>query len=246
MLEKAAAKLIKKLQLKKHRKNESLFVVEGDKIVKEALKSSFPIAMAYATSNWIAHSGLSTSESRLFKEVDKKELKKISSLTSPQEVLVVLEIPKIENHVECTSQLVLALDRVKDPGNLGTIIRIADWFGIQHIMCSDDCVDSFNPKVLQATMGSIFRVKMHYLDLEKWLKSQDCSVYGATLGGKNLWQEKLEKKGVLLMGNEATGISEDLMKLVNRPIAIPSFGGAESLNVAVATAIFCAEFSKLN
>ena len=246
MLEKATAKLIKKLQQKKQRKKENLFVVEGEKIVREAMQSDFRINMAFATKEWLDDSGVLNSERSVFKEVDSKELKKISSLSSPQEVLAVLEIPKKSDVPISGNKLILALDRIQDPGNLGTIIRIADWFGISDVVCSEDCVDAFNPKVLQATMGSVFRVRVHYLNLEKWLKDQDADVYGALLGGKNLWQQELKKEGVLLMGNESSGISEELMKLVTIPVSIPSFGGAESLNVAVATAIICAEFSKLS
>src|SRR5690606_23604286 len=140
----------------KQRKKENLFVVEGEKIVREAMQSDFRINMAFATKEWLDDSGVLNSERSVFKEVDSKELKKISSLSSPQEVLAVLEMPKNSDVPISGNKLILALDRIQDPGNLGTIIRIADWFGISDVVCSEDCVDAFNPKVLQATMGSVF------------------------------------------------------------------------------------------
>lgn len=246
MLGKAQAKLIKMLQQKKQRKKEGLFVVEGDKMVRESLNSKFNIHKVFATENWLYKTGVLAPETQFLQIAEESELKKISSLTTPQEVLAIIEIPSFKLDADPQNQLVLALDKVKDPGNLGTIIRIADWFGIKDIVCSNDCVDVYNPKVIQATMGSIFRVKIHYLELKEWLEKQNCTIYGAVLNGENLWKEKLDAHGILLMGNESKGVSDELLKLINKPLAIPSFGGAESLNVAVATAIFCAEFSKIN
>ena len=147
-------------------------------------------------------------------------------------------------------ELIIALDDIRDPGNLGTIIRIADWFGIHHILCSQTCVDAFNPKVIQATMGSIARVNLYYVDIAPYLKEFDV-VYAAVLNGKNIYSEKLSKNGVVLIGNESRGISEKLMKHVTHQLSIPRFSGSatknndiDSLNAAIATAVICSEFRR--
>lgn len=245
MLGKAQAKLIKMLQQKKQRKKQGLFVVEGDKMVREALVSTFVLRNAYATENWIEKSGLKPHILKFFTRADQSILDKASFLNTPPEVLAVLEIPKHKMQIDPGKELILALDQIQDPGNLGTIIRIADWFGISDIVCSKDCVDAFNPKVVQSSMGSIFRVKIHNLDLKYWLDNQYCTIYGAVLQGRNLWEGNLQASGILLMGNESSGVSEELIKLIDQPLTIPAFGKAESLNVAVATGIFCAEFAKI-
>jgi TrmH family RNA methyltransferase len=173
------------------------------------------------------------------------ELKKISALATPNSCLAVFKIPKDKEMKE--SGLILALDDVRDPGNLGTIIRLCDWFGIETLFCSDETVDIYNPKVVQATMGSISRVNVVYGDLENFLVKTKLTVFGTFMDGKNIYQESLPKEGIIVMGNEANGISEAVEKLVTDRIAIPRFGNlqiTESLNVATATAIILSEFKR--
>lgn len=213
-------------------------------MISELLSSDFEMQKLYIIDSYSNAALLDGIPSDKVVRVSERELKKISSLTSPQQLLAVVDIQNSKHQIDCRKQLVLALDNVKDPGNLGTIIRTADWFGIKQLVCSTDCVDVYNTKVVQASMGSIFRMQVSYKKLSEWLKEQDCTIYGAHLKGKDLWKENLSKSGVLLMGNESKGISEELMELVSIPLKIPSKGKAESLNVAIATAIFCAAFSR--
>lgn len=192
--------------------------------------------------------------SKVSKKIDieiikEEEMQRISTFTNASECLAIVEIPSMPRKVELNSEyiqnnLVLALDGVRDPGNLGTIIRIADWFGIQHIICSEDTVELYNPKVVQSTMGSILRVDLHYIDLKEFLSQhQDGKIWGALLNGEDVYSISEPRKGILLMGSESHGIHSDHLKYINKPITIPNFGGsAESLNVAVATAILCSEF----
>ena len=183
-------------------------------------------------------------------EVTDEELKKVSFLQHPQQVLAVFRQATSGDYSINTSELSLALDGVQDPGNLGTIIRIADWFGITHIYCSQDTADVYNPKVVQATMGSIARVKVEYGDLLGLVESlpADVPVYGTLLDGDNIYQQKLENRGLIVMGNEGKGISPELAKKVNHKLLIPNFpegrATADSLNVAIATAITCSEFRR--
>lgn len=244
MLSQAQEKFIRQLQKKKYRKKEASFIAEGEKIVNELISSNLSIQNIYALESWVKKAQLNKELNSKVNIITEKQLKKISALTTAQEVMAVVDIPKELRVLDCKENLVLALDNVKDPGNLGTIIRTADWFGIKQIVCSPECVDAFNPKVVQASMGSIFRVQLHYKNLYDWLNSLDCEVYAAHLKGKNLWKAELHNSGVLLMGNESMGISDELMQLVSSSLKIPAKGKAESLNVAVATAIFCAAFSR--
>lgn len=233
-------KFVKSLAQKKFRTEYNCFVVEGEKLVHELIDSDFEIEVMYALKDWIEENQHDKAE-----EVSAKELASISLLKTPNQVLAVVKQKKepLPNTINSFS---VVLDKIQDPGNLGTIIRTADWFGIKTIICSDDSVDVYNPKVIQATMGSLFRVNVVYTNLTDFFKEYNSLfVYGAMLDGENVYQKTLNKKGsVLLMGNESKGISESLLPFITDKILIPKIGHAESLNVASATAILCAEFTK--
>ena len=240
MLSKNQIKLITSLQQKKYRKQEQLFFAEGVKVVQELLHSNFELQELFTTKQDF----LSVSKDKLH-AISEAELKKISALATPNSCLAVFKIPKAKETKE--SGLILALDDVRDPGNLGTIIRLCDWFGIETLFCSEETVDIYNPKVVQATMGSISRVNVVYGDLENFLVTTKLTVFGTFMDGKNIYQESLPNDGVIVMGNEANGISEAVEKLVTDRIAIPRFGDlqiTESLNVATATAIILSEFKR--
>ena len=240
MLSKNQIKLITSLQQKKYRKQEQLFFAEGVKVVQELLHSNFELQELFTTKQDF----LSVSKDKLH-AISEAELKKISALATPNSCLAVFKIPKAKEMKE--SGLILALDDVRDPGNLGTIIRLCDWFGIETLLCSEETVDIYNPKVVQATMGSISRVNVVYGDLENFLVKTKLTVFGTFMDGKNIYQESLPNDGVIVMGNEANGISEAVEKLVTDRIAIPRFGDlqiTESLNVATATAIILSEFKR--
>lgn len=247
MISKNKIKYIRSLELKKNRNKEGKFVAEGFKVVDDLLALQ-PADLIVATGEWLRdkHFGAETEVI----EVTDEELKKVSFLQHPQQVLAVFRQATSEDYSINTSELSLALDGVQDPGNLGTIIRIADWFGITHIYCSQDTADVYNPKVVQATMGSIARVKVEYGDLLGLVESlpADVPVYGTLLDGDNIYQQQLENRGLIVMGNEGKGISPALAKKVNRRLLIPNFpegrATADSLNVAIATAITCSEFRR--
>ena len=247
MISKNKIKYIRSLELKKNRNKEGKFVAEGFKVVDDLLALQ-PADLIVATGEWLRdkHFGAETEVI----EVTDEELKKVSFLQHPQQVLAVFKQATSGNYSINTSELSLALDGVQDPGNLGTIIRIADWFGITHIYCSQDTADVYNPKVVQATMGSIARVKVEYGDLLGLVESlpADVPVYGTLLDGDNIYQQKLENRGLIVMGNEGKGISPALAKKVNHKLLIPNFpegrATADSLNVAIATAITCSEFRR--
>ncbi|WP_066221393.1 RNA methyltransferase [Formosa haliotis] len=238
MLSKNQIKLINKLKLKKHRVESNLFVAEGIKTIKELLQSDLKLQHLYTTESFNIESTLET----LISEAD---LKRISFLTTPNQALAVFEIPKAK--AIDLSQLCVALDDVRDPGNLGTIIRLCDWFGIRDLICNKGTVDCFNPKVVQATMGSITRVNISYLDLEYFLKEAEVPIFGAFMDGENVYTHTLPNSGILVMGNEANGISTPIEALITEKIAIPRFGdlkATESLNVATATSILLSEFKR--
>lgn len=247
MISKNKIKYIRSLELKKNRNKEGKFVAEGFKVVDDLLALQ-PADLIVATGEWLRdkHFGAETEVI----EVTDEELKKVSFLQHPQQVLAVFRQATSGDYSINTSELSLALDGVQDPGNLGTIIRIADWFGITHIYCSQDTADVYNPKVVQATMGSIARVKVEYGDLLGLVESlpADVPVYGTLLDGDNIYQQKLENHGLIVMGNEGKGISPALVKKVNHKLLIPNFpegrATADSLNVAIATAITCSEFRR--
>jgi rRNA methylases len=253
MLSKNKIKFVKSLELKKNRTETGLFVAEGEKIVPELLLSNLDVTYLAATSIWIeqnTHLPLTRcSETDI---VSYDELKKISFLKTPQQVVCVAKIPTYPLQVsDLTNKLSLLLDTVQDPGNLGTILRIADWFGIEDVICSRETADAFNPKVVQSTMGAITRVKVYYENLEEILpeiKNCGIPIYGTTLNGGNIYASELTTNGIIMMGNESKGISPELMPYLNHQLFIPFFPEdqkrSESLNVGVATAIVCAEFRR--
>lgn len=234
MLGKNEIKQIRSLSQKKFRDESGLFVVEGEKLVREALSSSFDVVKLYRV-----------------EEIGEEAMSRITMLSSPSPVLAVVRKPLDSDSQPESSELSLALDSVRDPGNLGTIIRIADWFGIKKIFASSDTVEVFNPKVVQATMGAIFRVEVIYCDLARTLSGavrRGIPVYGTFLEGDNIYSAELSPEGIVVMGSESNGISPQISGIVSGKIHIPSFpeGSAtsESLNVAVATAITCSEFRR--
>lgn len=239
MVVKSNIKLIKSLQQKKYRIQYRLFVVEGKKSVLELLHSDLQLKELYFTKS--VESEFDSSVGEL---VSEKELAQMSSLKTPSGVLAVFYMPQARE-VDLTNW-VLALDDVRDPGNLGTIIRLCDWFGIKHLFCSNETVDCYNPKTLQATMGSISRVNIVYGDLKSFITSSNIQVFGAFMEGESVYQVALPSKGILLMGNEANGIHSDVEKLVSTKLSIPSFGDSktESLNVAMATGILLNEIRR--
>lgn len=252
MLSKSNIKLINSLKMGKYRRQHQLFVAEGSTNVLDFLQSGVETETLYATHDW-----LKTNQSFLNKievaEVSLKELATISALKTPPEVLAVFAIPeRHETDLDTINDLVLMLDDIRDPGNLGTIIRTADWFGIRHIICSENTVDAYNPKVVQASMGSLARVQMLYQDLRKTIVSKPdyLKVFGAVLEGNNMVELTKPNRGIILIGSEAHGISKELMPLVDVKITIPkqvSAGlhtSAESLNASIATAIICYEFRR--
>lgn len=232
-------KFVKSLQLKKNRIKYNLFLVEGEKIVEELLNSDFEVVGVFATKDW------SGSFVGSLTEVSEQELASISTLKTPNNVLAVAK-QKQQQLSNNFSKPIIALDTIQDPGNLGTIIRTADWFGINNIICSESCVDMYNPKVVQATMGSIFRLNIVFTSLADFFKeNKHLQVYGALLDGKNCYATTLHPdNSVLLMGNESVGINPKLFPYIHEKITIPKFGHAESLNVSIATGILCAEFVK--
>ncbi|WP_116786882.1 TrmH family RNA methyltransferase [Flavobacterium psychrotrophum] len=240
MLSKNQIKTITGLQQKKYRKQYKLFFAEGIKVVEELLSSSFTLSHLYTEPGYFT--GIPHNK---YTEVNEAELKKITALTTPQHCLALFEIP--DEVAVSQSGLVVALDDVRDPGNLGTIIRLCDWFGIENLVCSDECVDVYNPKVVQATMGSISRVNVVYTNLEAFLAQTSLPVYGTFMDGANIYKETLKPEGIIVLGNEANGISVGVEVLCNERIAIPRFGNTqqtESLNVATAGAIILSEFCR--
>ena len=251
MLSKNQIKNIRALSLKKERDEQGLFVAEGEKLVSDLLPF-FTCRSLLVTRDWV---GTNSSHKSVDYEVigDLEDMKKVSSLTTPTPVLAVFEKPKIKLDVsKLQKELILILDEIQNPGNLGTIVRIADWFGIKHIICSLNTADVYNPKTVQATMGALARVNVHYLDLITFLQSYsklDLPIYGTFLNGDNLYTATLSRVGAIVLGNEGSGISNEVGKFVSSRVLIPNYPSnaqtSESLNVAVATAIVCAEFRRL-
>ena len=248
MISKNQLKYVRQLEQKKYRKREGLLVAEGVKVVNDLLLRYQP-KMLFATHEYLETHPLHNATFETI-EVSPDELTRLSFQQHPQQVLALFPIPTINyNLSSINNNLSLALDGVQDPGNLGTIIRIADWFGIENIYCSEDTVDAWNPKVVQATMGSISRVNLIYIDLPQMLDNlpPDFPVYGTFLDGKNIYEESLSQEGLVIMGNEGNGISDAVRSRVNRRLLIPDFHQgetADSLNVAIATAITCSEFRR--
>jgi len=237
-LSKNYIKLITSLSQKKYRQKHKLFVVEGVKVVQEFLNSSYELEIVFSTDT-------DFSSTDKFIEVTDQELKKISSLKNPNKVLAIFKIPNQINPI--MGGLILALDSINDPGNLGTIIRLCDWFGIEQLVCSNETVDCFNSKVVQASMGSLTRVAVSYLDLKKYLQNASVPIFVADMDGLNVYKTKLPDSAVLVLGNEANGISDEIKQLVTTKITIPRYGAfqqTESLNVATASAILLSEFRR--
>lgn len=237
MLSKNQIKLIKQLNQKKYRKKHRLFFAEGIKTVKELLASDFRVKALYTTGDF-----LFTDEEKT-QLISERELKKISSLKTPQLVLGVFHIPEVA--LNKSAEMSLVLDGIRDPGNLGTIIRLCDWFGIKQLVCSQDTVDCYNPKTIQATMGSLTRVNIIYTDLITYLEENRQPVFGTFMDGEIIYDQHLPKNSVIVMGNEANGISPEIEQLISYKVTIPQFGKkslTESLNVATATGIVLNEF----
>lgn len=244
MVSKNQKKLIRSLKQKKNRKQHGLFVVEGIKVINEFLNTHFTLQNLFVLATE-AHLYAEVENSKLI-IVSATELSQLSFLATPQKALAVFEIPLAKKEMRYEG-LQVVLDDVKDPGNLGTIIRLCDWFGVEKLICSNETVDCYNPKVVQATMGSLTRVYVVYVNVFDYIKNTDLPVYGTFMDGKNIYQSKLPQEGLLLMGNEANGISAEIGNLVDHRIAIPRFGTiqkTESLNVATATAIALSEFKR--
>jgi TrmH family RNA methyltransferase len=240
MLSKNEVKYIQSLCHKKQRQAEGLFIAEGPKLADELLNSSYHIQKIYAVEDWVAQHGNRT-EAVTVTDI---ELQKISGQQMPNQVLVVAAQEPPATEPVFSKQLTLVLDGIQDPGNFGTIIRIADWFGITQLVASEDTVELYNPKVIQATMGSFVRVKVWYRPLAGLLGSADVPVYGALLDGESVHSTQPAAEGILVIGNEGKGISKDLLSFITHPITIPRLGGAESLNAAVAAGILVAHLKR--
>ncbi|KIX21681.1 RNA methyltransferase [Flavobacterium sp. 316] len=240
MVSKNQIKLITSLQQKKYRKQHQLFFAEGKKVIQELLEANYELEALFSTDGIFSYVDKSKSHT-----ITDAELKKISALTTPNNCLALFRIPLEKKGT--LSGLIVALDDIRDPGNLGTIIRLCDWFGIETLICSEETVDIYNPKVVQATMGSISRVKVVYADLESVLKTTELPVFGTFMDGDVIYNEQLPNEGIIVMGNEANGISDSIEKLISKRISIPRFGKlkqTESLNVATATGIILSEFKR--
>ena len=245
MISKSQISFIKSLHQKKIRKEQGLFIVEGLKSIQEFINSEYLVDSVYCTEYLMPKLD---NLSRKIKPViiSESELSRISTLSTPQAILAVVQMPKHTevNIKKLDRSFLLALDGVQDPGNLGTIIRTADWFGLNTILCSMDTAEVYNPKVVQASMGSLSRVNMIYTDLGVLFSQTNIPVYGALLDGKSIYETDFGQAGIILLGNEGNGISKDLLDKINYPITIPRFGKAESLNVAISASIFCSELRR--
>jgi len=245
MLSKSQVSFLQSLQHKKFRREHGLFLVEGYKSVSEFANSAYQIEAIYHTPA-IAPKMLNLSHKISISEISSNILEKISTLKTPQDIIALVKIPDWPTLDSSTLQkkFSLVLDGIQDPGNMGTIIRTVDWFGIDNIICSEDCVDAYNPKVVQATMGSLARTNIYYTAIAPLLSKTNLPVFGALLDGENIYQTNFGTEGLLVMGNEGNGLRPDIKALVNKAITIPRIGVAESLNVAIATAIFCNEIQR--
>lgn len=249
MLSKSKIKYIRSLEFKKYRNIHNVFVAEGNKLVADMM-GFFTCEWMLAKPSWMATQG-DIPAAELWVD-EGNEISKVSFLSTPQDVIALFRRPSYDvNEADASTNLLLALDGIQDPGNLGTIVRLADWFGIRHIVCSLDAADVFSPKAVQSTMGSLARVKVHYTPLEAYLKQasiRSAPLYGTFLEGENLYAQTLSNTGVIIMGNEGNGIRREIATFVNHRLYIPNYpsgqSATESLNVAVATAIVCAEFRR--
>ena len=230
--------MIASLQKKKFRDKEGLFIAEGPKVISELIEAGLEIHAHFSTC-------IPENPSKSFFHITELELKKISALKTANTAVAIFKIP--EPNTTSSEGLVLAMDAIRDPGNLGTIIRLSDWFGVAKLVCSLDTVDCYNSKVVQATMGSIARVTIQYCNLSEYLLNASLPIYGGVLNGENIYTSEMPKKAIVVLGNEANGISDEIMTLISNKITIPQFGVSqktESLNVATATAILLSEFNR--
>jgi len=239
MINKNELKYIQSFAHKKHWAEESVFIIEGPKMMEELMASDWVVRQAYATKDWIQNQPF---KPHYVTEVEDFELDKMTQLQKGNQVLALVQKKQTKSGIQLKGKLTLVLDGIQDPGNLGTIIRTADWFGLDQILVSADTASCYNPKVVQSTMGSIFRVQVIVADLADVLKDIQLPIYGAVLEGKSIQSTKLEKEGVLIIGNESKGIRKPLQNLISHPITIPKYGHAESLNAAVATGIILSIF----
>lgn len=252
MLSKNQLKLVNSLRLPKFRLEHGLFIAEGVKLVDEALKSNFEIHQIFATTEWISFGHLPKNRYQVdVVEITQAELEKISALTTANQVLALVKLPAGIPIPEAGGEWTLLLDQIRDPGNLGTIIRTADWFGIDRIIAAENSVDLWNPKVIQASMGSVFRMPVHYTDIQKYLSlnAQLVQIFGTMLEGEDISDVKLGTEGIVVIGNESHGISDPVKPFITRRITIPaatvgSQGRAESLNASIAGAIICYEIRR--
>lgn len=232
---------VRSLHDKSSRMEHGLFIAEGEKLIGEIIESELKIRKIYALDG-----------ARIDFDVERispKEMERISTLKSANNSVAIVEIPRPTLDIKSLKgRVILALDEVQNPGNLGTIIRLADWFGIEDIVCSESTADLYNPKVVQATMGAITRVRVHYTPLVPFLRGCGMTIYGTLLDGENIYNTSLSSEGVIVMGNEGRGLSREVIELIDKPLFIPPFPadrlGSESLNVAIATAIVCSEFRR--
>ena len=252
MLSKPQLSFIKSIHLKKFRIKYRLFIVEGYKSISEFLSSNYILSQLFFTSEMASKVANFPQKMKCF-EITSSELAKISSLKSPNGMLALFKIPNDPDNdaIKFNGKFSLVLDCIQDPGNLGTIIRTADWFGIENIVCSLNSADCYNPKVVQATMGSLARVSIHYKDLDRWIPQTGIKTYGALLEGVSLYacdfcspNDNKNQEGLILLGNEGQGIGQSLLPFIDQAVTIPRFGSAESLNVAIATALICSEIRR--
>ncbi|MEN9522129.1 MAG: hypothetical protein RL065_506 [Bacteroidota bacterium] len=234
---------LKSLSDKKFRLKYGCFVAEGNKICTEILNSNWEIEQVYATTLFVERYQFKYDKSKI-QIITKNEIERVSNLFAPTDVLIIVKIPAASQPKFDAKKWSLALDGIQDPGNFGTIVRTADWFGIDEIFASTDCADIYNSKVIQATMGSFLRINIHYCDLNELIQQNHFkTIAGAVMNGKNIFSEIIPSTGLIILGNEGKGISENILPLINQPLTIPSKGNAESLNVAVAAGIICSRIS---
>lgn len=247
MISQKWSKLIKSLHLKKFRKAEQLFFVEGEKAVLEVLASGWSVKAIFATDEFLQQHPATATAAEVCQSCSASELEQVGTFVSNNAALAVVALPAYPPFAEQPGEWALVLDQINDPGNLGTIIRVADWYGIRHILCSTDTVDAFNPKVIASAKGSFLRVQLHYQPLLAVLAQVQQPIYGAYLGGESVHQLQLDSVGgFIVLGNEANGISAELTTLVSRRLTIPAFGNAESLNVGIASAVLLDNLRRLS
>ena len=239
MVTKSELKYIQSLSDKKVRLETGCFIAEGEKLVGEMIAAGYPLKAVYALDSWE-----SPDASIEVTRIEAFELEKMSMLQTPNQVLAVAMMPQQVKALDLGGQLTLVLDGIQDPGNMGTIIRTADWFGITQIVASEDTVDVYNPKVIGATMGSFMRVSVTYKNLQEWMPTVKLPVYGALLEGENIFTTNAVKEGLLVIGSEGKGIRENILDLITHPVTIPKIGGAESLNAGIAAGVIVAQLTR--